>query len=175
MNIIILTIGRSGSTIAAKMLCELGWSLAGADEAYAEHVGFRAINSRLVRGALLSPAEASRFLRSLREPWVIKDPRLVQTWRQWKPYLDGKGNLLLWLARDLEAVETSIRKQGWGMPSARGLLLRGRTLGEHTAECQACFDAWSGPRARVAFEDLRKAVLLFDPSRGTHPSSRSRP
>ena len=165
MNIVILSIGRSGSTIAARMLEALGWQLGVADEEYAEHEWFRAINDHLVRGEPFPAGEAEELLESLPEPWLLKDPRLARTWETWQPLLDC-GALLLWITRDLAAVEKSLRAKRWGQPSPRGLLLRGRTLAETEAECRRCFDAWAGPRCKTAYEDLHRAVGLFDLGRG---------
>jgi hypothetical protein len=149
------------------MLQTLGWNVSGVSDPYdkyAEHLRFRSLNERLLRGEKLIESDAVT-LHDTSKPWVLKDPRFVWTWQHWKPYLDT-GTCLLWLTRDLEAVAKSIRKQQWGKESPYGLLLRGRTLPEHEAECQRCFDAWNGPKVKIAYEDIHKAVALFDLKRG---------
>lgn len=165
MNIVILSIGRSGSTIVAKMLEAMGWWL-NADEEYAEHPWFRAINQQALDRGRFPVGEAEELLESLPLPWALKDPRFVWTWQHWRMVLSQRDTLLLWLTRDLAAIEKSLRRKNWGKDSPRGLLLRGRTLAEHHAECQRCFDAWGGPRMRVSFEGLKHAVALFDVTRG---------
>lgn len=167
MNVVILTLGRSGSTILSRMLEALGWHLPDADR-YGEHTGFRHLNQQIIRGAKISPQACRDLVVDLgaRQPWVLKDPRLVCTWVVWQRYLDRQGNLLVWLTRDLAAVERSLHRQGWGKASPRGYLLRGSTLQEAHEECGIHYAAWKGPKARIAYEDLHRAVRLFDPSRG---------
>jgi hypothetical protein len=168
MNIIILSIGRSGSTILAKMARAMGWNLSGADEEYAENVQFRNINNQMIKGQCSTKHFHDGFIVGLNhhKQWVLKDPRLTSTWQQWKPHLDRDGNLLLWLTRDLKAIEVSLRRKNWGKPSPRGYTFRGRTLPEHEAECRKCFEAWSGPKVTFSFERMKEAVKLFDTTRG---------
>jgi len=170
MNIVILTIGRSGSTVIARMLRALGWQLPGADQAYSENVEFLRLNERLLSGQAPVP-QAMRTLvsnLSLREPWVLKDPRLSSTFDVWQSYLDTGGNLLLWLRRDLSAIEKSLRHRGWGQPSKRGFLLRGRTLPENEKACSKHFAQWEGPKVKIAYEDVHRAIGMFDRTRGQH-------
>lgn len=167
MNIVILTSGRSGSTILAKMLRAMGWSLPCADDEYAEHVRFREVSDKIVRGKPHTESMLAEVASSLQpEPWVLKDPRLVTTFERWKPYLDDGRNLLLWLHRDRVAVEKSLTKKRWGTPSSRGLLIRGLTIPEIEAACKQYLDEWSGPTASVSFEQVKAAIQLFDRSRG---------
>jgi len=168
MNVVILTIGRSGSTVIARMLRALGWQLPGADQAYAEHVEFRRLNDLILSGRPPEPQVLRALVSELSEPWVLKDPRLSSTFEAWRPYLDTGGNLLLWLRRDLSAVEKSLRRQGWLQPSKRGFLLRGRTLPESEKECARYFARWEGPKVKIAYEDVHRAIGMFDRTRGQH-------
>jgi len=166
MNIVILTIGSSGSTIVARMLQALGWQLPGADQAYAEHVEFRRINDLLLHGQAPKPQVMRALVSGLSEPWVLKDPRLCRTFDAWRPYIDTGGNFLLCLIRDASAVEKSLCRRGWMQPSKRGFLLRGRTLPENEKACSQHFAQWEGPKVKVAYEAIHRAVGLFDPTRG---------
>ena len=96
MNVVILTIGRSGSTIVARMLQALGWRLPGADQTYAEHVEFRKINDLILRGQIPKPQVMRALVADLSEPWVLKDPRLSRAFDAWRPHLDTGGNHLWW-------------------------------------------------------------------------------
>jgi hypothetical protein len=168
MNIVVLTLGRSGSTVTAKMLNQLGWNLCGADQAYAENIQFRALNEKMIRKrGYLQRRHVESFLESLHEPWILKDPRFIRTWRFWRYYLDCGGTLLLHLTRDLKDVEVSMRKKGWGSQKLDGRLsLRGQTLLEADQECRCCYKSWNGPKMRIAYEDVHRAVRLFDLSQG---------
>lgn len=161
-NIVVLTAGRSGSTIVCQMLEQLGWTLPNADE-YAEHRVFRSLNECMIRNTRKwSTEEVDRVCESLPDtPWVLKDPRLLWTFETWKPHLDREGNLLLWVYRDSLAVEQSLRRQAWGKLCGGSWRLRGLTVLEMHKRAARHFHSWQHAKLEIRYEDLCKAVSLF--------------
>lgn len=158
-NIVILTIGCSGSTILCRMLEQLGWNLPDADQ-YAEHREFRKMNDDiLLRRNIPAIHRQNAMIRRLTQPWILKDPRFVWT-QQWWPQLNG--SFLIWIEREVDAVEKSLRRKGWMQESPDGPRLRGRTLAEHKRQCEKIFEkCWRGPRLHITYEQLQSAVGLF--------------
>lgn len=173
MNIVIITIGRSGSTVLSKMIEQLGWNLPNAQndprdkDGYAEHQDIRRLNDWHLRRKLpFEAATAKAIIESMPEPWVVKDPRFVQTWENWRPLLDNGRNCLLYLSRSPDKIEASLRAKGWGHDSPKGYMLRGKTTKENVAACWKAYNNWSGPKMAFSFERLKAAVKLFDTTRG---------
>jgi hypothetical protein len=160
-NIVVLGIGRSGSTITCRMLERLGWNLPDADE-YAEHIQFREINESVLEGHDLAHEGASAFIESLDQPWVLKDPRFVLTADSWTVLLD---HFLLWVTRELMSIEESLKRQGWGEETGKGFGMRGHSLEETHEKCQSIFDGWTGPKLQLSFEGIGRAAALFDVSK----------
>lgn len=156
-NIVILTVGRCGSSVLVRMLEQLGWLIPGANE-YAENDQFNLLNDQFMGRSHPCEEELTGFVNALPEPWILKDPRFVWTQQHW-PML--RGNLLLWITRDLDAVEKSLRRQKWGRETDRGWTLRGYTVEETRAACEHVFNQWGGPRLRISYESLQRAVPLF--------------
>src|SRR5436189_4944448 len=113
-NVVILTIGRCGSSVLTKMMLEAGWKCPRADDEFSEHRDLRAINSRVVVGAPFPVAEAQSVVDALPAPWVLKDPRLSWTLKHWQPLLEKATPSLVLITRDLQAVAESFRRQKWG-------------------------------------------------------------
>lgn len=164
MNILMLTIGRTGSTILTRMLGKLGWNLPSDVDEYAEPVAIREINDRLILGLPVCAEDLHAATSTLESPWVAKDPRFVRTLGEWKPHFEGA--MLLWLTRDLQDVECSLRRAGWGKSTSRGVTVRGETLSEIDVRCGHIFEEWDGPKMKLAYEDLKGAISLFDVGRG---------
>lgn len=160
-NLIIMGTGRCGSSILAKMLHNLGWDWGNADH-YGEHRTCRSINDRALHGRkIFSVKDVRRLLSNLRSPWLLKDPRFTWTLGKWKPLLPS-GVMLVWITRDLKKTENSFRKQGW----LRDGKSRGATVEELHHKCLRHFDLWNGPKLRLDFDDIKRAVSLFDTQRG---------
>lgn len=164
-NIVVLTIGRTGSSVLCRMLEQLGWNLPGADK-YAENVEFRDINECLLRDREDQFfGRAWQLLDALPEPWILKDPRLLHTWEHWVGLLRDQNCLLLWLIRDEQQIRQSLQRAGWGRSSSRGLLLRDHTLRETTDLCQRIYDDWPERKFHVDYAQLQAAIRLFDVDR----------
>lgn len=163
-NIVILTLGRCGSTIVARMLTALGWRLPPDADEYAEPVLMREMNDRIIRGQEPDHDEYYAAARALPAPWVAKDPRFVLTLERWADFMPGA--LLLYLTRDLDRVEQSLRRAGWGKPGPEGYTLRGVALPVLAARAAGLYTAWPGPKLEVGYERIREAVKLFDTTRG---------
>lgn len=163
MNIVVLTIGRTGSTILTQMLGKLGWNLPADADEYAEPVALREINERLMRGLPVSSEEMQSAIDMHETPCVLKDPRFAWTLKDWKDYF--QGDCLIWLTRDLAMVELSLRKQGWGRSTPGGYRLSGERLPTIEEWCKTYFEEWQGPKLQLSYENLKAAVSLFDLSR----------
>lgn len=164
--IVVLGVGRCGTSIAAKMLMRLGWKCPLADEEFAEHTEMRSINERAIQSRIWDDPRARQLVATLAPPWVLKDPRLALTLDQWRPYLADEKPLLLWISRDLDAIRASMQKRGWGDARDGEVYLRGHSIAELHAMCQRHFDAWPWGKLHVSHEQLASAIALFDPNRG---------
>lgn len=176
-NILVLTIGRTGSTILTRMLGQLGWNLPGIDE-YAENVRFRSLNERFlrplkcqgqscrIRADKIYSSLTSDFLKTLESPWVLKDPRTVFAWKHWKDVLPPE-TMLLWLTRNHSDVEASLEKQGWCERGDAGQpMLRARSLDDIDQMCREILEDWPGPTLHLDYSHLHSAINLFDLERG---------
>lgn len=88
-NIVILGVGHSGTTVLARMLGALGWSLAETDEDYAEPPKVRELNTEAKRSGQLDTSAYRALPRAT--PWVVKDPRFVWTLDLWRPHFTRAG------------------------------------------------------------------------------------
>lgn len=158
-NIVILTIGRTGSTILCRMLEQLGWNLPEADE-YAEHVRFREINEIWLRQRKDIHGSCN-LIDELPEPWILKDPRLPLCWNLWKDQFNTETTALLWLTRNHADIASSLLKQGWGQKTGNSVLLRGMPLARIDEMCEEIYDSWSGLKLRLDYAQLQAATTLF--------------
>lgn len=144
-NVVLMTIGHTGSSIVARMMGMLGWQLGDADDEYSESVSVREINQRR------QFSRCGQVLSQLPEPWVIKDPRFCEHLDKWLPALQHYSPTLVWLTRDIADVEQSYRKRGENWHRAR----------ERQAMAQTHWYEWRGPKVQVSYEDVRAAVRAF--------------
>lgn len=166
-NLIVLTIGRSGSSILTKMLMAAGWNCPRADEEFAEHVQARTLNSQTIAGRTFDATAAASILNGMPAPWVLKDPRFTWTLRHWKPLLEPYRPTLVYIVRDMESVEESFRRQKWGHDGRDGYEFSGVPLAKQRQWCDNYFDGWPWGKIRVEYEQLHAALRLFDVSRGS--------
>lgn len=156
-NAIVLTTGRSGSTILSKMMASLGWNAADMDEEWGESIRFREINEEVRRRRIAAESMATEFLDGLPAPWVLKDPRFMHTAKFWLPLLKKHEPTLLWITRDEAAVLKSHQKQGWTPHFG--------SLDRALERCSDIYKQWPWGRATFSYEQLREAVSMFDLSR----------
>ena len=161
MNIVIMTIGCSGSTILVRMLQQMGWNAP--DDKYMENPDIRQLNDGVLNSKEKFHRErAQPIIEVLPEPWVLKDPRFIQTFQHWQPILDDRKNCLIYLSRSIPAIKESLAKRGWGYRSGKKMILRGVTLEELGKLCWANFAQWRGPKVAFSYEKLKEAIGLFD-------------
>lgn len=168
MNIVVMTIGRSGSSILVKMLEQLGYRSPDPDDQYGEWGRVRKICDMAIRRKYFDSTDARKAVCQLttRTPWVLKDPRFILTLDHWRPLLDVDGNALVYLHRDHEKIVDSLTRMKWGTIRNGIMTVRGKTLQELHAIAVRHIGSWNGPTATISFEQLREAVKLFDLSRG---------
>jgi hypothetical protein len=162
-NLVVLTIGRCGSTVLTQMIGQLGWNLPDDADEYAEPGYVRDINERLIRNQPIDDEEFQAAMGLLESPWVLKDPRFCWTLKHWRDWFADAA--LIWLTRDLADVERSLRKQKWGRDTPKGYTLRGVTLPTIEKWCGTLFENWPGLKHKVSHEQIREAVRLFDLNR----------
>jgi hypothetical protein len=159
-NIVILTIGRSGSTLLVQELIRRGWAANDCDAEYGESVSFRAVNQRELywrrRGRRASQVtHLSQLIAGLREPWVLKDPRLSLTYDLWRPCLNRDDNLLIYLTRSLDEIEECLRRRQWGEEDRYGRWkIHGRLLHDLPVACDRAFQQWAGPKIQIDHREL---------------------
>ena len=141
-NIILLTVGHTGSSVVSSMLGKLGWNLCDADEEYSESVS--------IRNANVNNLQSRELIKSLEEPWVIKDPRFCEKLDLWKPHLE-EDTVLLWITKDYNRVAESYIKRNEEIK-----LLNSRIeLAEEHYRC------WTGPKLKIDYDQIKEAVKLF--------------
>lgn len=144
-NIVLLTIGHTGSSIITRMLFELGWNAGDADKQYSESVSVRKCNQNQ------DWSNAADVLVALPQPWVIKDPRMAKCLPKWEKHLKKYDPLLLWLVRDKNAVEKSYLRRKEPLEAMRSNLLA----------ADKNYEKWQGRKAIVEYEQIQSAVSLF--------------
>jgi hypothetical protein len=155
-NLLVFGVGHSGTTVVTRMLIRLGWNAGPADEEYAEHVSIRELNEIAWRTGRLDRERARELVRQLPAPWVIKDPRFVNTIEQWLHVFEEFRPCLLWLVRDLDEVRRSYRRRG------EGPRVRGKTVEETFRMAEQAYRRWPWTKLRVDYEQVRAAVSVFD-------------
>lgn len=107
-NVIVLTVGKSGSTILCDLMRRLGWNLgAENDSRYNEPEDIRRINDRILSGEQPPLKEMEDVLSAQPQPWCLKDPRFCFTLEHWLPVLRHYQPRLIWMTRDHELVRES--------------------------------------------------------------------
>ena len=163
-NVVVMGVGHSGTSVLAKMLQSAGWQGGDADLPYGESLRIRELNQTVLRHGRLPLGKARSALRSLPQPWAIKDPRFVSTLQHWLPMFDelDKPPVLVRIVRNPEQVVASYARR-----NARGDLRQ--LVDQRMSMCQHQYDAWPWPKMTIEYERLAEAVALFDPTRVTSP------
>jgi hypothetical protein len=164
-NVVVLGVGHSGTSVAAKMLHHAGWQKGDADKRFGESIGVRGINEQALKSGWLSKPAASRALQRLPEPWAIKDPRFVWTLSQWLPAFASlpRPPILLRIRREHRSVVNSYRRR-----RVRGDIEA--MVRERQTYCEWQFERWPWQKFSVQFEQLVQAIKLFDVRRAESSS-----
>lgn len=153
-NVVFLTVGRANSTILTKMAAYgFGLNLGNIDPKYYEHRSVRQLNQAAWGNQPLDKLAARRVLRSLRPPWIIKDPRFRRTLPDWLGPLQEFSPLLVYVHKNPDVVKESYEKQGWYYDPK-----------DHE-RCEDHFRNWPGPKIRVNAAQIGIACSFFDFSR----------
>jgi len=167
MNIIVLGISHSGTTITTKMLQSLGWNVGDADDYYCESEKVRLVNENLLCKTHVGDINEN-FFAEFRQPWVIKDPRFVFTLSYWATVFQSQSielPFVLFVQRENTEVLNSYKGRGEDSNNFQyGRLCGGKYMTsvpkqEKAAEVE--YEAWKGPKCIVQYEDIAKAVSLF--------------
>lgn len=153
-NAVVLGTGRCNSTLITQQAIQaFGFNFGNVDKKYYEHQTVRAINQQLLNTGEFDALWARRTLRSLPQPWILKDPRWRKTLPHWIGVLKEFDPLLVYLVKDKATVQDSYARQGWHYDPK-----------DHQ-RCDDHFAAWEGKKLKIDVARLGQACALFDPSR----------
>ena len=153
-NIVVLTVGRSGSSVTTQMLATALHLKTGKVDHNCENLGIWSVNEKMRRDGIFDEMAALEALQSIGDPFIVKDPRWRDTLYLWWRVLKVFNPLLLFLEkRDRREVAKSIRKRG------------GLYTPELHKSCERQFRNWKGRKLRLQFEDVVEASQLIDLSR----------
>lgn len=165
-NLLLFGVGHSRTSITAKMLNTLGWSLGDAD-GFSEHVGIRRLNSLILAGKRPSDHDMSAAFCGLTNPWVVKDPRFVLTLRHWIPVFEAlpasQRPTLLYLTRDIAKVERTYSAYGEVIDGVPGMYRH--TVQELSELALQAYDVWPFAKLRLRFEQIVAAAKTFNVGR----------
>lgn len=163
-NLLIFGVAHSGTTIVTRMLGHLGWqtceSQSDMDWRYWEHVKIRQLNISAWKTGKLDQLVAMEQLSRIPMPWIIKDPRFVDTLWLWASVLRQYDPLIVWLTRDVASVKASYRKRQ-GISVDQQPLSRGATIEQRFQTAKESFDIWPFSKVQIAFEDIAQAISGF--------------
>jgi len=153
MNIVVLGVGHSNTTITAKQLGTLGWNLGDADEEFAESVNIRALNNRILRAGILDEKAARKALKSFEQPWIIKDPRFAKgAFPYWLRYFEPYHPILLWITKDMKAVEQSYLKRD----------MSPKHINTWLKNCEEYYNNWPWYRLKIDASQIFDACGMLD-------------
>lgn len=158
MNIWIFGVGHSGTTIITRQLSILGWNPGKHDHNYEDTV-IKGINKEYLANDVFDHQHGADYINSLKQPWVLKDPRFVRTQPQWNIVFDRIGHfpLLIHITRSPDAMLKSHerRNEAVGLDEIVGLQEQSRYG----------YDNYPGPKIAVGLEKLAEAIKAFNPER----------
>lgn len=166
-DVIIFGVGHSGTSLLTRMVQTLGWNVNDADEAFAESIGLRAANRRLLTKGWTVDWETSArdILQSFARPFAIKDPRLVETLPHWIPVFSRLrwSPMLLMIERsrdDLVRSYVERREIVRGQPGTRN-----RTLDELLELAAQNYSRWPYAKMAIRYEKVVEAASLVRTNR----------
>jgi hypothetical protein len=157
MNIWVFAVGHSGTTIATHALSKMGWNTGKIDQHH-EDVEIRDIDMKYLKNGVFDHKSAVNKLKSLKQPYAVKDPRFVKTQQCWNKVFKETGfPMMLFIVRDAEAILRSHqrRNEAVKLPEIKKL--------QNLAQKE--FDKYTGSKCKIKFEDLASAVSLFNVKR----------
>lgn len=168
-NLLVTGVAHSGTTITARLLLALGWQTSlclEADSRYLEPTDIVRLNRATFRRGALDLVQAREVVNRLPKPWMIKDPRFVDTLSHWLPVFESDPPTLIGIVRDLDSLKQSYRRhQGNALQEPT---TRGHSLERQCEIAAEAFRIWPWSRIIVNFEDIIRAVSLFDLDRARH-------
>jgi len=152
-NFLILTPGHTGSSIFSRMMGALGWNIGNIDW-HAEDIDVRSVNAHLLETGNFDQEKAAKIINSLQNPFCIKDPRFSEPnlIQNWIPILEQYKPGLIYLKRKTEYIIPSYDRRGGPVEMAH----------RRIAECGKIINNWPWGVVIIDFDDLTKAVELFD-------------
>lgn len=159
MNLQILGVGHSGTTIITRMIQTMGWNIGNADDTHAEDVDIRGVNIDFLSTKVFNHHKASTLLRKLKQPWAIKDPRFVLTQKHWNTTYESMQSypMIVHVTRDAKSILASHKKRNEAVSLKQILDLQATAL--------TAFTQYPGPKLEVQYEKMVAATKMFDVNR----------
>lgn len=156
INIVVLGIGGSSTSLVTRALCKMGWHTGAVYEQYYENLEIKKLNLEMAEGKVLRDNDRKfEILANLKQPWVIKDPRFHETLRDWLPALHPYKPLLLYLTRDM----AQLRSSWLSKPSDKEWIANLPLLKER---CDQYYWAWPWDRVSIDVSQLTEALADYD-------------
>ncbi len=171
-NIIVYGIGHSGTSIVSKMLHELGWNVGiDVDEYHFEDIPTRELNEDIARNDFNEGHEKEilNLYNEYPKPFSVKDPRFIWTIEYWENvFINNSIQLpfLLWVTRDKQSVMHSHDRRGELSENKKLISYKNTesTYEEYYEFTEQKFNAYSGQKLKLSYEDILAAVSLFKPT-----------
>lgn len=153
-NIVILTIGHTGSSLLVEQLRRLGWQTGETRPPFNELLEMHEVNRSLRAGKPFDVDRARAAIDSLPQPWIVKDPKLTQHLHRWIDVFAPYRPLLLWQTKDVRLVDASMKRSGFFRNPQR-----------LTEEAERQFLQWPWAKIKIDNAQIAAACQLFDPER----------
>ena len=163
MNLIVFGVGHSGTTVVARKFMAMGWHSLDSDKAYAESRRVRAFSrSAIFKSEPPDISGMTEWLRAQPSPWIIKDPRFLETLGVWLKVFQGLDTLplLYHVTRPMQALAQSYRRRNELVNGEPGV--RGRTVPQLVDLANKGYAQWPGPKIQVSLADVAKSSSIFD-------------
>ncbi len=173
MNIIIMGVAHSGTSIMAGMLYKLGWKTEETDGKllkYGESSWIKYFNHEF-RTKKMEGKKKKKFqvklvdkLVSLSEPYVLKDARFCYLLHHWivPIALSGTNPILVYITRDIDRIKHSFEVRD---EMENGLVAPGKVVEELIKMAEESYRLWPLLKCKIRYEDMVEAVKLFDVDR----------
>jgi hypothetical protein len=175
MNILIMGVPRSGTSILADMINKLGWNFAPdanwcGESRYIEEINKWMINTKIASNIdiLMKIEEVKRFAKKQQTPWVIKSPSFCYTLKAIRKCFDDF--ILIAIRKPQDKLEESWHKLlGTKVKEVDGELIDagGQSLSEWSRMLQKSYAEYTGPKVMLDYDKLTEAVKLLDLGRAT--------
>jgi hypothetical protein len=154
-NIVLLTVGHTGSTFVAGLFRTLGWHIPDCDAEYNEPIFVREANRRLLQSDVSIPKD---ILDNIPQPWVLKDPLFCETLEHWMEIFSKYRPTLIWIERNLADTIKSWSNRAEDLSY----------LSERVQAVPNLYLYWPWSKQKIQIEDFAEYMKDFNPGRVSH-------